>query len=258
MTEKRIINLKSAETLLKKLHYEIKLIKQLNEIKTLRHAGLFNEKVIQEESNEEGSLSENGENGESLYDWIVDIDFLSNIATNGWPVIFSKNFLKNSPHNVRSTISPINEITPKNKESDSLPWEGAIVAVVGLYDKGKTFVLNNLSNSNLPSGKKVNTKGLSFKYVDVDKGTKLILLDTAGSYAPVKVEDNMSIIEREATEHFLLELVFDVADYFIFVVNDFTSLDQRFLDKLSRALQSSVTKTFREVIVIHNFKEVES
>ena len=180
-----------------------------------------------------------------MYDWVVDIDFLSNIATNGWPVIFSKNFLKNSPHNVRSTISPVKPIKPESEDftktknsqkENSLPWEGAIVAVVGLYDKGKTFVLNNLSNSNLPSGKKVNTKGLSFKYVDVDKGTKLILLDTAGSYAPVKVEDNMSIIEREATEHFLLELVFDVADYFIFVVNDFTSLDQRFLDKLSRAL----------------------
>lgn len=56
-----------------------------------------------------------------------------------------------------------------------------MVAVVGLFDKGKTFVLNNLTNCNLPSGKKVNTKGLSFKNVVVDYGTKLILLDTAGS-----------------------------------------------------------------------------
>lgn len=137
-------------------------------------------------------------------------------------------------------------------------WEGAIVAVVGLYDKGKTFVLNNLSDSNLPSGKKVNTKGLSFKYVDIDHSTRLILLDTAGSYSPVKVVNNNSIIEREATEHFILELVFDIADYFLFVVNDFTSLDQRYLDKLSRSLQTTASKGFREVIVIHNFKEVES
>lgn len=27
----------------------------------------------------------------------------------------------------------------------STGWEGATVAVVGLYDKGKTFVLNNLT-----------------------------------------------------------------------------------------------------------------
>ncbi len=71
---------------------------------------------------------------------------------------------------------------------------GAVLAVVGLYDKGKTFVLNQITNvsascgidvcdasiscgvschcirdmyhahqSNFPSGKKVSTKGLSFK-----------------------------------------------------------------------------------------------
>ena len=39
------------------------------------------------------------------------------------------------------------------------------------------------------------------------------------------------------------------------VVNDFTSLDQRYLDKLTRNLQNS-KKDFREVIVVHNCKEV--
>jgi len=66
-------------------------------------------------------------------------------------------------------------------------WEGATVAVTGLYDKGKTFVLNNLTLSNLPSGKKVKTKGISFKHVNVDNGTKIIIVDTAGSYSPVMI-----------------------------------------------------------------------
>lgn len=57
---------------------------------------------------------------------------------------------------------------------------------------------------------------------------------------------------------FILDLVFDIADYFICVVNDFTSLDQRYLDRLSRNLSRSPTKTFREIIVIHNLKELES
>ena len=156
---------------------------------------------------------------------------------------------------MKKVIAPTEKNTIKPKKYH---WEGAIVAVVGLYDKGKTFVLNNLSFSNLPSGKKVNTKGLSFKYVDVDEGTRLILLDTAGSYSPVKITTNMSIVEKEATEHFILDLVFDVSDYFLFVVNDFTSLDQRYLDKLTRSLQNSAIKLFREVIVVHNFKEIES
>lgn len=99
------------------------------------------------------------------------------------------------------------------------------MAVVGLYDKGKTFVLNNLTQSELPSGKKVTTKGISFKHVNMDSGTNLILVDTAGSYSPVKIESELSIVEKEATEMFLLDLVFEISDYFICVVNDFTSLD---------------------------------
>ena len=39
-----------------------------------------------------------------------------------------------------------------------LGWEGEVVAVLGLFDKGKTFVLNHLTESQLPSGKKVATK----------------------------------------------------------------------------------------------------
>ena len=46
----------------------------------------------------------------------------------------------------------------------------------------------------------------------------------------------MSIVEKEATEMFITDLVFEISDYFICVVNDFTSLDQRYLDRLSRNL----------------------
>ena len=94
--------------------------------------------------------------------------------------------------------------------------------------------------------------------MNVDSGTHLILVDTAGSYSPVKIQNELSIVEKEATEMFIMDLVFEISDYFICVVNDFTSLDQRYLDRLSRNLQNSPNKTFREIIVIHNLKEVES
>ena len=89
--------------------------------------------------------------------------------------------------------------------------------MLGLYDKGKTFVLNNLTDSKLPSGKKVSTKGLSFKHVEVDGGTPFILLDSEGSYAPVKVTDELSVVEKETTELFLQELIFEMSDYFLCV-----------------------------------------
>ena len=50
-------------------------------------------------------------------------------------------------------------------------------------------------------------------------------------------------------------MIFELADYFLCVVNDFTSLDQRYLDKLTRTLQNS-KKVFKEVIVVHNCKTV--
>ena len=50
-------------------------------------------------------------------------------------------------------------------------------------------------------------------------------------------------------------MIFELADYFLCVVNDFTSLDQRYLDKLTRSLQNSL-KVFKEVIVVHNCKTV--
>lgn len=53
----------------------------------------------------------------------------------------------------------------------------------------------------------------------------MILVDTAGSYSPVRIVNELSIVEKEATEMFIMDLVFEISDYFICVVNDFTSLD---------------------------------
>ena len=46
-------------------------------------------------------------------------------------------------------------------------WDGAVVAVLGLFDKGKTFVLNHLAEANLPSGKKVGPSSSSVVVVVV-------------------------------------------------------------------------------------------
>ncbi|CAD8170560.1 unnamed protein product [Paramecium pentaurelia] len=194
--------------------------------------------------------SQEGIDETQVYDWILDIDLINNVQF-GWPVYISR------PFQAKMELVGLGNNNNNNESKSSIKWEGATVAVVGLYDKGKTFVLNNLTQSNLPSGKKVTTKGISFKHVDVDSGTQLILVDTAGSYSPVKIQSALSIVEKEATEHFIIDLVFELSDYFICVVNDFTSLDQRYLDRLSRQIQNS-SKTFREIIVVHNLKEIET
>ena len=128
----------------------------------------------------------------------------------GWRVDFAGAFLNDLDAGAREEILSRDW---KNEDgvvtSDGLGapqaigWRGAVVAVLGLYDKGKTFVLNQLTESKLPSGKKVATKGLSFKHVEVEGGTRFVLLDSEGSYSPVKVSNELSVVEKEATELFL-------------------------------------------------------
>ena len=170
-----------------------------------------------------------------MYDWIVDIQLLSDVSKQGWRVEFSGAFIKGLDASAREQLISEKGWTTEDgvASTDGLgkpqntSWRGAVVAVLGLYDKGKTFVLNSLTESKLPSGKKVATKGLSFKHVEVDGGTRFVLLDSEGSYSPVKVCNELSVVEKEATELFLSELIFEMSDYFLCVVNDFTSLDQR-------------------------------
>ena len=186
------------------------------------------------------------------YDWVCEITKLTAVSQEGWKLQYSDNFLRNMTELEHRML--LGQTEPTDADSDagseqgdmgSQGWAGAVVAVLGLFDKGKTFVLNHLTESALPSGKKVSTKGLSFKHVDVE-GTKFIILDSEGSYAPVKVENELSVVEKEMSEHFIQDVIFELADYFLCVVNDFTSLDQRYLDKLTRSLQNSM-KVFKEV-----------
>ncbi|KAL1510272.1 hypothetical protein AB1Y20_006594 [Prymnesium parvum] len=200
-----------------------------------------------------------------MYDWVVDVQLLSDVSRRGWRVEFSGEFMHGLQSSARSHFLSdrprLNGTEARDGADEALRrpqpggWKGAVVAVLGLYDKGKTFLLNHLTDRKLPSGKKVATKGLSFKHVELDGGSSFILLDSEGSYSPVKVTDELSVVEKEATELFLQEIIFEMSDYFLCVVNDFTSLDQRYLDKLTRNLQDS-KKDFREVIVVHNCKEV--
>ncbi len=104
----------------------------------------------------------------SVYDWVVDIDLITNIGKEGWKVTLSQKFFSShaslfdtkaaeipnrSHHNEDfSFVQGSSKQDPRETAIKDSGWDGATVAVVGLYDKGKTFVLNNLTQSNLPSG----------------------------------------------------------------------------------------------------------
>jgi len=103
-----------------------------------------------------------------FYDIILKINSIRDVLS-GWKIEFSKNGKENYE---------------KMKTKDFLK-----IGVVGLGNKGKTFLLQKLVNIELPSGTSIKTEGLSIKCHDINSENKnIILIDSAGSDSPL-VED---------------------------------------------------------------------
>jgi hypothetical protein len=130
-----------------------------------------------------------------------------------------------------------------------------IVAHMGLFDKGKTFLINQLYGKNLPSGKLHETSGLSIVYVPQ---MRFLVIDTKGLQAPVsyKKKGVQQLVDASQTEVFLFELVSRIAHYIIFVVNDFTWPEQRHVLQLHQKYVQS--KRDNQLIVLHNLRTTRS
>ena len=130
---------------------------------------------------------------------------------------------------------------------------GSVFALVGLYNKGKTFILNQLTGSLFGSGQSYTTEGISMKEVIIDN-ERFFVLDTAGTNSPIdlsKIEER----DKKITEVFIQDLALNIADYFILVVNDFTSKDQKILKRIVQYVKDQ--KQFKSIFVIHNFQNVK-
>jgi hypothetical protein len=147
-----------------------------------------------------------------------------------------------------------NELEPQLHDPN-FGWDSNIIAVLGMYDKGKTFLLNLLAQTSLLSSSVVTTEGLSLKHIDTDRN-KFILLDTAGMDPPIKgkycwficlivvaeqQEDLQSVFAaHQATELFLRDVTYNLADICIVVVNELTARDQLFIHQVIFPIYSSL------------------
>ncbi|XP_065835371.1 uncharacterized protein [Oscarella lobularis] len=145
------------------------------------------------------------------------------------------------------------------------------IAVLGLYNKGKTFVLNRLAKTKLPESALHRTKGISLK-TSADEGlSKFTLVDIAGFDAPVEVISRNAVKHKKCVDHFIEHLAIALSTVTIVVVSDMTLSDQVYLEDLRLAKQRyrnnltdlatgkdtketiSVHDKFDDLIVIHNF-----
>ena len=121
------------------------------------------------------------------YDIIVDIKSFKPLLKNGWKIKFPNN--KN--------------IYEKNKTKPTI-----IVGVVGNGNKGKSFVLQKLSNYKIPEGFAIKTEGLSIKFSEIEN-KNIAILDSAGQETPLLemkdgeyIEDPLSDADYQKEENF--------------------------------------------------------
>jgi len=210
------------------------------------------------------------------YDVVFNIDNLQQ------PIVKNENLVgKSSKEEIENEQPPIQEENqfPANHDtveaepgwpvefSDPLKhsdpsWNGISIGILGQYDRGKTFVLNHLSNTNFNSGYIVNTKGLSVKTLQIDDKNH-VLIDTAGLNSAVPLSSSDESVQnffsmKKKTEEFLQMLVFQLAEYLVIVVEGLSWPEQQLIYKCSRARKDERKSQFAEVFVIHNMKNVSN
>lgn len=142
----------------------------------------------------------------NTYDICVAIDSLETLATgDGWPIHFY------------------------NRAAQELPaWSGPAVAVVGNFNRGKTYLLGQLSGMRFNTeGFVTHTEGICVKRATIGEANAqrdVIFLDTAGLQSPISVvADHVetSFQSQKRTEKFIQDNVIQLCDYILIVINEF-------------------------------------
>ena len=200
-----------------------------------------------------------------FYDVIVNIKSLKDI-NKGW-------FIK---------INNANYKKYKNEKT-------TIIGVIGNSNKGKSFLVSKISKDYLPSGIKIKTKGLCFKYPK-SSDRRIALIDTVGLEKPIlkeeekdnlvneqkieiqkqnlsedereeeyerrdKKEDNEKIFyekskEKILTELFLQNYIFYNSNIIIIVVGILNYYEQKLLYRIKKEIFKN--KNNKSLFIIHN------
>ncbi|CAF1403855.1 unnamed protein product [Rotaria sordida] len=166
------------------------------------------------------------------YDVVIRINSLLALRTSGWEIILGE---------TARNVQPINP-TPENKR-------GVVIAVLGTYNRGKSFLLNELCNFKLPNGNFTSTEGISIA-VPKKNGQGVIFIDTAGTDAAIPKGE---LDDKKATEGLLREIALHLCSYVIIVVNRLLYIDQIYIQRVVKYIQSSKDK--KQIIIVHNLTD---
>lgn len=174
-------------------------------------------------------------NTDDSYDVVLDITSLQGLGhKDGWSLEFK-------------TTESLKRILTKPKYLK--------IAMLGMFNRGKTYVMNHLTKRDFAAGKLKHTEGLSMMLAE--HGMPWLMMDSAGEQQPVP---RSLYRDRQFSETFLKDLVTQNSHVMIVVVNSLTFADQTCLDNLEETLtqQQNLFKRRPLVIVVHNYLNMES
>ena len=173
------------------------------------------------------------------YDVVIDINSIMKL-NEGWQIKYNG-----------KDIESIRKMIESNNKS--------FISILGHSNRGKTYILQKITQQKLHPGFEITTKGISIKAF----GQNAILLDTVGNNAPLLVEDQNNDPRNEIdffqkklneinlcqiiTNYIVQTFVIQHADILICVVGMLTSSEQQFLNKIKKNCYGK-----KQLIVIHN------
>ena len=185
-----------------------------------------------------------------FYDIILKINSIRDVL-NGWNIEFSKKG---------------KEYYEKMKVNNFLK-----IGVAGAGNKGKTFLLEKLTNIELPIGTSIKTEGLSIRCPDMEsENQNIILLDSAGSETPLLEDSNFDFNkyiskpkelkeqlenlarDKSLTENFLQNIIINESNMLLIVVGNLTYQEQKLINKIKEETDSS--NNSQNLYVIHNLQ----
>ena len=265
------------------IKYE-KLIKKFEEIK---NKNLELQKIIEElekckieknnEISKKNNIIKNGEtnidyinnSSEKYYDVVIDINSIYSLKNDGWEIKYNKE-RKNIYHKI------INEQTMK-------------IGVLGLNNVGKSYLLSKMARVEIPTGHSIETKGISIKYCQGNKGEEkgICILDSAGFETPLlkndkdienkineyelnkelrnknelenfikydKIKDELSR-DKAQTERFIEELIISLSDMIILVIGKLTRTEQRLISRIKKLAKNNKNNRIKTIIIVHNLAQ---
>ena len=189
-------------------------------------------------SNDSYEYKENPNN--PVYDMVIDIQSLTKLKE-GWKVKYCGS---------EDNIKRVKNISKQRYIR---------ISVIGNANRGKTFILQKISNLNFDNNNNIPTEGLSIKF---PKDKQYVLLDTLGNNSPILIDDvnndprdkenydneiSKEINDRLIANYIIQNFIIQKADIIICVVGQLTTSEQQFLNKIKNTCKNKIN-----LYVIHN------